>query len=246
MPVDTATDPDFSRVVVDAEPVEVFKRDGRSEVWRWDDDTGRAWVIKRFLHPPWKQRLSARLGRHPAQRERRWHERLAVAGVPVAEIAAGGVDSQGRHWLVTPSLGPSVYNWLRYCDAERDVEARHDFTRQLGRLTGQLLAMRVRHGDHKISNVVIHTTDDGTSQLHLIDAGACDGFKGTPLLGAALPMLLNLHRNVADAATYHDTPDAVKPTRADRLRFLKAMLEAWPSYPDGFQHLPRSKEFLEA
>lgn len=221
-------------------PAEVFKEDARSRVWRVDAPDGRAWVIKHFVHAPWKQKLTARLGTHPAQREQQWHQRLAQNGLAVAPIEHEGVYPDGTRWLATPYLGVSLYNWLRHCDPQRDARQRHDLTRQLGRLTGLLLAMRVQHGDHKASNVVL----DDAGVLHLIDAGACRGFKGTPLLGAALPMLLNLHANLRDAATYHTDPAAVTPTRSDRLRFYRAMLAGWKTMPDGLQHLPRHREFL--
>lgn len=233
--------PEWSELL-DARPVRVFKDDGRSKVWQAQGPDGRPWVFKRFTHAAWKQRFTARLKQHPAQRERLWHERLIDAGQPAVPIVAQGVAKNSEHWLATPMLGPSLYNWLRHCDPANDAATRHDFTRQLGTLTGQLLKMRVAHGDHKASNVLLdetRTTDAGTPTLTLIDAGACHGFKGTPLLAASLPTLQNLLHNLRDAATYHDTPQRVTPTRADMLRFFKAMAAAWPAIPDGLHHLPR-------
>jgi tRNA A-37 threonylcarbamoyl transferase component Bud32 len=225
---------------------EVFKDDAASTVWRVVGDDGRSWVVKRFNRPAWRQRLAVAVKQHPAQREAFWHARLAEAGVPVLPHVTSGVDAQGRHYLVTPALGLSWFNWLRTCDPHRDTARRHALTRQAGALTGRLLKLRVSNGDHKASNLLLDETrhqPDGAPTLTLIDAGACDGYKGTPLLAAALPMLTNLHRNLSQAAAAHATPSAVRLTRADRMRFFRAMLAQWPKMPDGLQHLPRHPSF---
>lgn len=220
-------------------PEAVFKEDRRSKVWRIRDAQEQSWVVKLFLHASWRQRLTAMLGLHPAQHEAAWHERLAMAGLPVVPIVAAGADERGRRWLLTPYVGVSLYNWLRHCDPTHDVAKRHDFTRQLGRLTGQFIAQRLSHRDHKASNIVV----DEDGKLSLIDAGAVRGAKGVPRLALALPMLKNLHDNLADAVTYHEQPDRVAITRSDRMRFYRAMCGVWDKLPDGLQHLPRSEEF---
>jgi tRNA A-37 threonylcarbamoyl transferase component Bud32 len=220
-------------------PVEEFKRDRRSRVWSVRDEAGRRWVVKHFLHSPHRQRLTAALNCHPAQREAKWHGRLERNGVPVVPVAEAGVGEHGRHWLISPYAGPSLYNWLRHCVPAASVVKRHDYTRQLGKIAGQLLAGRLLHRDFKSSNVVIG--DDGV--LRLIDAGGVRSARELPLLARALMMLTRLHDTFVDAASYHATPDAVRPTRVDRLRFYRAMATTWKKAPDGLARLLRSKEF---
>lgn len=213
----------------------LYKEDRRSRVWLVEDASQRRWVIKRFEHHTLKQRITAKLGQHPAQREATWHAKLIAAELPVVPIVGHGADDGGRQWLITPWVGNDLVEWIK--DGRlSDPAVRHDVTRQLGSLAGRLMQMRVFNRDFKARNIVIGST----GKVWLIDAGGCRGGKGTPLLAIALRMLKLMHRTVADAAKDMGTP---KPSRADRLRFYRAMLTAWPTLPDGLQHLPRSGEF---
>lgn len=200
-----------------------------------EDARRQRWVVKRFEHPALKQRITAKLGHHPAQREATWHARLIAADLPVVPIVGVGADVQGRQWLVTPWVGDDLVEWIKDGRAHHPA-ARHGVTRQLGELAGRLMRMRVFCRDFKARNIVI----DAAGKVWLIDAGGCRGGKGTPLLAIALRMLKLMHRTAADAAKQAGQPE---PSRADRLRFYRAMLTAWPSLPDGLQHLPRSGEF---
>lgn len=232
------TMPDATRALLARPETRVYKQDRRSRVWLVEDDAGKKWVIKRFEHRRFKQKLTARLGVHPAQQESNWHEKLAAAGLPVVPIAAAGVDEQGRQWLVTPWVGDDLVMWIQAGRLTVNPTLRHDIIRQLGKLAGRLLQMRLFYRDFKARNLVI----DDAGKVWLIDAGGCRGGKGTPLLALALRMLKLLHRTARDAAIDSEQKTA-QPSRADRMRFYCAMLTAWPRLPDGLQHLPRSKEF---
>lgn len=221
--------------------VEWFKQDRKSRVWRVQDEQGRSWVVKRFERPAWRQRLAVLLRIHPAWKERRWHTALSEQGLPVVRIMEHGIDEQGRHWLASPYVGVSLYNWLRLTPPGRSA-MRHDLTRQAGRLTGELLARRLYNRDHKGSNLVI----DSAGKLWLIDAGGCRSSRGLPWIAAALPMLLKMQQNLQAAADAHENPSAVRLTRADRLRFFRAMIACWPTMPDGSQHLLRHKDFMRS
>lgn len=207
-------------------------------MWRVEDEAGRPWVIKRFDHNPLRQRLMAKLGQHPAQREIDWHEKLITAELPVVPIAASGHDELGRRWLITPWRGDDLAMWVRQGKLAANAKLRHSLTRQLGEITGRIMQMRVLHRDFKARNVVVDTA----GKIWLIDAGGCRGGKGTPLLAIALRMLTLMNKTVRGAAAESSGVEA-GPTRADRQRFFRAMLKAWPSLPDGLQHLPRSAEF---
>lgn len=218
--------------------IEVYKEDRRSRVWRVEDEAGRAWVIKRFDHSPLRQRLMAKIGQHPAQREVNWHAKLITAELPVVPIAAAGHDGLGRRWLVTPWRGDDLAMWIRQGRLGNDASRRHEVTRQLGSMAGRIMQMRVFNRDFKARNFVV----DEDGKVWLIDAGGCRGGKGTPLLTIALRMLTLLNRTARGAAQESEQLDA-GPTRTDRQRFFRAMLTAWPALPDGLQHLPRSREF---
>ncbi|MEO1236570.1 MAG: lipopolysaccharide kinase InaA family protein [Planctomycetota bacterium] len=222
---------------------EVFKDDRRTRVWRVTDGRGRAWVVKRFERSPLRQRVTRWAGRHPAQRETRSNAKLRSAGVAAVPIVADGVDAEGRSWLVTPFVGPSLYHWLMRCDPAGSGADRRALTRRVGRLTGELLIRKAAHADYKASNIVLGDRLDP----HLIDTGDVSTSKGLPLLASMLPMLRTLDENLRDAATYHPSPAEVTVTPRDRLRFVGAMLGAWRERglgrPDGVQHLLRSAEF---
>jgi len=180
----------------------------------------------------------ARLGQHPAQREIKWHGKLITAELPVVPIAASGHDELGRRWLITPWRGDDLAAWIRQGRLANDPVLRQDITRQLADLAGQIMRMRVFNRDFKARNFVV----DRGGKVWLIDAGGCRGGKGTPLLAIALRMLTLLNKTVCETARDTGNP-AARPTRADRLRFYRQMLKAWPTMPDGMQHLLKSPEF---
>lgn len=229
-----ATPPSLAQMLALPE-LAVFKEDRRTRVWRVEDGRGQGWAIKRFGHPALRQKLSAAFGAHPVQRETLWHDRLITAGLPVAPAYDLGSDDAGRRYQATPYFGPTLYDVLRQ-DPPPSAERRHELTRQAGRLTGQLLALRIFYRDLKASNLVVDEHD----VVRLIDAGDCRGAKGTPLLATALRMLTKLDRHTQQAGPGYSF---VQVHRTDRLRFFRAMFTAWPSPPDGLQHLPRHPDF---
>ena len=218
---------------------QVFKHDRRSRVWSVRDQEGNRWVIKHFLHSPHRQRLTAKLNVHPVQREFRWSEKLEESGVPVVPVATTGVGMHGRHWLVCPYMGVSLEQWLIHCDPVADLGKRRDLIRQIGKITGQLLAGRLLHREYKASSLVI----DDAGVLRLIDAGLIRSARELPLLARALMMLTSLSSSVIEAAGKHAQPTKVAPTRTDRLRLFRSLASEWDSMPDGLARVLRSKEF---
>ncbi|MEM9419947.1 MAG: lipopolysaccharide kinase InaA family protein [Planctomycetota bacterium] len=218
--------------------LKVFKQDRRSRVWLVEDVSGARWVIKRFEHSSLRQRLVAKVGHHPAQREVNWHAKLIATELPVVPIFAAGSDEAGRQWLITAWRGDDLAEWISDGRLADNASLRHNITRQLGDMAGRIMQMRVFNRDFKARNFVV----DEQGKVWLIDAGGCRGGKGTPLLAIALRMLTLLHRTAQGSAKESGRVEAL-PTRADRQRFFRAMAAAWPSLPDGLQHLPRSQEF---
>ncbi|WP_221435453.1 lipopolysaccharide kinase InaA family protein [Algisphaera agarilytica] len=237
MPEPTAELPEPAELLALPE-AKVFKQDRRSRVWSVEDGSGRRWAIKRFEHSPLRQRLVAKVGQHPAQREVKWHAKLIAAELPVVPIFAAGHDASGRQWLITPWRGDDLAEWIQDGRLADDPALRHDVTRQLGAIAGRIMQMRVFNRDFKARNFVV----DEQGKVWLIDAGGCRGGKGTPLLAFALRMLTLLNRTARGAAKESGRADAL-PSRTDRQRFFRTMTAAWPSLPDGMQHLPRSQEF---
>ena len=231
----TPPDPSWFDALVKRPEIKVFKQDRRCRVWLAQDDTGKRWVVKRFATPSLRQSLQGAVGRHPVQREVLWQGRLQAAGFAVAPISDQGVDDKGRRYIVTPYLGPTLSEVLPQTPP-LGAKRRHGLTRQVGALVGRLLALRLYYRNLKTASLVV--ADDG--RVVLIGVGDCRGSKGTPLLAVALGMLEFLHRDVQGLG-----PDGMCVTlsRADRLRFYRAMLAAWPSPPDGLQHLLRHPEF---
>lgn len=224
--------------LLDREVVHTFKDDARSTVWRCDDDAGQGWVVKRFNAGPRAQRWRRALGVHPVDRERRWDRQLTGNRVPVVPVAGDGVDAAGRSWLVTAEAGPSLHQ--RLADgAMGDVRVRHRLAREAGAVTGAVLASRAFNRDHRAPNMVTGDADAGP--MRLIDVGGCRSARGAPLFASALPMLTQLNRSVIKAAALNAS--GLQVSRTDRLRFFRAMIAAWPSPPDGLQHLPRHPEF---
>ena len=215
----------------------MLKEDPRSRVWR-----AGGVVVKRYQHPRWKQRLTRALRIHPAQLERAWAAKLATAGVPTVPVVGHGVDAQGRSWLATPFSGPSLGDALA-AGRLADPATRHRVTRELGVLTGKILYQRVRNRDHKAGNVVL---GEGLDDVRLIDTPGFRGARGIPLVLMALPMLSRLLGTLQDAAARAADPGAARVSRADRMRFFRAMLTCWPRLPDGAQHLPRHPDLAAA
>lgn len=202
--METGIDPAW----LDREPVQVYKHDARSRVWRIDAPDGQSFVIKRFEHSPLRQRIAAGVRLHPGQRESRMADRLESAGIPVVPIIATGEQPVGvgiHLWLATPQMGISLHNLFNQGHLT-DPERRSRVLDAAGRLTGQLIARHWFNRDHKASNIVI----DGQDQARLIDVGAVRRGRGRAGAGR---MLTNLSQTLTQAGA----------TPSDIARLLKAV-----------------------
>lgn len=185
----------FDKAWVDqCEPVEVFKHDARSRVWRIDAPDGRPYVVKRFEFNPIRQALGRLLGVHPGMREIKQTGLLIDRGVPVVPIIASGIQRRGAgvyFWLVTPYIGKSVFNLLYHGDLSDD-QRRAAVLDRIGRLTRGLIAEGFFNRDHKASNILI----DAAGKPLLIDCGAVRWQGGKV---DSRRMLTNLTANLAEA-----------------------------------------------
>jgi hypothetical protein len=184
----------------------VFKSDRRSRVWRVDLGGAGSFVIKRFEYSPTRQRLACLLALHPAQRERRANRKLLAAGVPVLPIVARGCQSDGlgvRCWLATPAARGSLHDLILH---DRLGAGRRGAIESAARLTATLLQRGLTNDDHKASNIVI----DERGEAWLIDAGAVRRSRGWRDVSGLLERLDETARHAG-------------ATRADRLRFLRAV-----------------------
>ncbi|MEM8495927.1 MAG: hypothetical protein AAF663_11135 [Planctomycetota bacterium] len=147
----------------------------------------------------------------PGELHALWRDRLREAGLAVAEELEATPDA----------------NCLSRSALEAMSESQqHRTTRDVGEYLGRVLAMRVHHPVFTPDLL----RDNGQGQLELRDVSGLRGYKGTPLLAAAMPMLLALQAEF-------------KPSRAEKLRFYQALVSAWPAVPDGLHRLPRHKDF---
>lgn len=197
-----------------AQPVEVYKHDARSRVWRADlpAERGGAVVIKRFEYGPVRQAMAAMLGRHPLQRERRRHVWLAKRGVRVVPVTDSGWQGSlpgCRGWLATPYKGLSLH-WL-LCYEAPPWAKRRAVARSVADLLGQLIDAGLFNRDMKVSNIVV----DEEQRAWLIDAG---GVRRTAGAAAIWRML----------AVLDETARFAGATRTDRLAVVRALVQAWP------------------
>ncbi|MEL7087914.1 MAG: hypothetical protein AAGL98_05645, partial [Planctomycetota bacterium] len=140
--------------VLELPELAVFKEDRKTRVWMIRDGTDRRWVIKRYNRAGLRQKVQAVFGVHPLQKEALWHDRLAVAGLNTVPVYDLGNDPTGRRHQATPYAGKTFYDVLRENPAPGPLH-RHALTRQAGRITGQLLALRVLYRDLKSTNLVV-------------------------------------------------------------------------------------------
>ncbi len=200
--------------LLNAEPAQVYKTDGRSRVWRVDRprEQGGPVVIKRFEYSPLRQRLADWVGAHPAQRELRSNERLRAAGLPVVPITAHGTIPAGagcRFWLMTPLVGRSLQCLMRGQPIARGERLR------LIQVVADLAGLLIRGGyyfrDFKPSNILI----DDAGAAWLIDVG---GLQRSDRPDRVTRMLAVMRRKV--------TEDQLSLT--DQLRFLHAVVDQCP------------------
>lgn len=150
----------------DHEPVEVYKTDARSRVWRIDVNGGDGLVIKRFEYGAARQWLGLLTGTHPAQRERRANRRLRRAGFAVVPIERHGVRG-GKAWLATRWAGRSLKQVIQ-TGGRADAADR----RRVGNAVADIAAGLIERGyffrDLKTSNLIV----DDAGGVRLIDVGA--------------------------------------------------------------------------
>lgn len=176
------------------EPVQVYKHDARSRVWRIDVPDGRSFVVKRFEYSPLRQLLGFLFWLHPGQRERRQYMWLHRIGLRVAPIVVNGVSHRGLglvYWLVTPYLGTSLHN-LFYHGELKDDARRERVVDAAGKLTSELIRHRLFNRDHKASNILIDRYD----RAWLIDFGAVQS-RYKP--GGVARMIASLDATLAEA-----------------------------------------------
>jgi len=162
------------------EPIEVYKDDGRSRVWRVQTDDVGDVVIKRFDHAGLRQVLSWPMHLHPAQLEMRGTARLRDAQIPVVEPIAQGWVGQGLHAkrsFVYPYAGPTLQQLMGESRWQANHSFRHCVLDGLQTLTSKLLQANLVHRDLKVSNLVlpeITSEQTGRDQVNIqcIDAGA--------------------------------------------------------------------------
>ncbi len=191
-----------------ATPIEVFKHDHRSRVWRVRVD-GSDYVIKRFEHSRIKQTLARWMGRHPAQREARMARRLAADGVAVVPVAARGTH-HGRSWVATRRVGASVQRLLT--DGQLGGrDARAEAARALADLLADLLDRGWFFRDFQTANIVL----EEPGRAWLIDVGSV---RRSARRDHAVRML----------ALLDHTASGEGATRRDRLTFLNRLIERRP------------------
>lgn len=189
---------------------------GRSMVWL-EESEGRQRVVKRFETSPVKQALLAMLRIHPGQCERRMHTRLAAMGLPVVGIEAL-IWQGGRCCLTSAYVGPSLDRVIKAGDCAHP-STRHHIARQLGHVTGMLVARGLFFRDLKLSNLLL--ADDGN--LQIIDAGSTRPVNGVARSGCTLRMMRLLEKTAVQALA--EAPVASLMSRADRLRYALGLLE---------------------
>ncbi|MEO0964859.1 MAG: hypothetical protein AAFY08_07035 [Planctomycetota bacterium] len=178
------------------EPVETYKHDARSRVWRVDHSTG-SFVIKRFEYSPLRQGLGQWLHLHPAGQEQRAAAWLAQLDIPVVPLLRSGW-SQRKRCLVTPTHGPSLQHTLRHAPP-----AGHPrLLAAVAPLVRQLIDQRVFFKDLKASNIVLGPNAPDTLDPKLIDTGSARrGLSPTQ----RQRMLDMLHQTCQDAGASHET-----------------------------------------
>lgn len=161
--------PSLDHSLLAAAPVEVYKTDARSTVWRVETPGGPM-VVKRFEYSPLRQALGRMLGLHPAQREACRAQQLIRDGFPVVPIAGTLAVRSGmgcKVHLVTPYTGESLQRLLRG-EKLNDEARRRAVLMAVGELAARLIAKGWRFRDFKTANLVI----DDAGGVHLIDVGS--------------------------------------------------------------------------
>lgn len=196
--------------------VTVFKRDAkRSTVWLEANGSVEQ-VIKRFEASPIKQMFLALLQIHPGQCEKRTHNKLKAMQVPVVTVDTM-IWQGGKCCLTTAHVGSSLDRAVM-AGAFSSPTTRHQLAKQLGQLTGLLLARKLFFRDLKLSNIVQGSND----ALMLIDAGSVRHVCQRTLTTCMIRMLRLLEKTVSEAISQSPSPRLL--TGTDRLRFAKAML----------------------
>jgi tRNA A-37 threonylcarbamoyl transferase component Bud32 len=190
----------------------------------------RVLVLKLLEHPvvvkwfrvgsgahPWRERVKARLGHAPAQREWRALAALLRAGLPVPEPLALGVLPDGDRLLVMRWVpGVPLADALRSRACER-----HRLLAELGEIVARLHAAGWTHGDLHVGNVM-----QGLAAPVLLD------------WQSAGPTTSYADRTRDLARLEHSL--AAHVARGDRMRLRQAALSLVPPHDAGARALLRA------
>jgi tRNA A-37 threonylcarbamoyl transferase component Bud32 len=180
---------------------------------------GRAFFVKHYHPRSILRRAMRRLGLSNARRELRFMRHLAANGVATAPVLAARRHG-GMEWLATEAVEPSqpgdAWHAERLREGPAGLAAIRRATRALGRMIGRMHAAGVLHRDLHCGNVLVRLggRTDGDNELVLMDLHRA----------SRRGRLLRRLRAANLAQLLHDRQDFT--TRTDRLRFLRAYLEA--------------------
>ncbi|MFO7900113.1 MAG: lipopolysaccharide kinase InaA family protein [Planctomycetota bacterium] len=199
--------------VADEGPGEMLKSDGRTRVTRVPAraNGGGPLCVKEFRRPGILKRIHDRVRGSPARRAWIGSNACRVRGIPTPRAAAMAEDGPRSYFISRHIEGAvSLYDYVTdHCRPEPGGKTRRwrRFVRKVADFVRDLDRHRLWHRDLASKNVLVRESDDGW-QIYLIDIG--DIRRGrTPSFERRL-------RNLAQIG------DAwVRPTRTDRLRFLR-------------------------
>ncbi len=195
--------PEAGPAILTAPVLRTLKTDRKSQVWLTELG-GARYVIKRFGQHPVKQWITALVGRHPAQLERRRARRMSKAGLPVVPVLRTGWAG-GRAWLVTPWAGDSL-QVLGRAGRLRDPAMRSLVVPQLAALIAALIRTGWFFRDVRLSNLVLDA-----DTVRLIDVGSARRGRSAALSRRMLAVLLR--------GMYTDGAGATNCARLLRLHF---------------------------
>jgi len=215
----------------DSGTVETVKRGRHRTVYRLVLSAG-TFFVKHYHTPDWKTTLRTILRGSKAEREWRAIRRVAAAGVPTVEPVAVASRRRGpfagESVLVTRAIPDVVclHDWfLRRMEERGPLEPaqRRLLSAQLARLTAQLHAHGLRHGDLHAGNILMRFEQAGTLRLWLIDLHTVHPYRR-----------LSIRQIVSELAMFrHFFLDRSNPT--DQLRFFKI-------YWDSLKQATRARE----
>jgi tRNA A-37 threonylcarbamoyl transferase component Bud32 len=195
---------------------EKVKQNASRTVWRGRID-GQGVYVKHFHNHSLFHDLLRRAGHFESRRELRFMRLLSDRQVPTAPPLAARCD-RNSEWVATRAVEPVTPGdqWHEQ-QLRQGPEAMREIrraTRSLGRMIGRMHAAGVLHKDLHCGNVLVTSDPRGKCRLVLTD-----------LHRVARRRLLSRRAKAINLAQlFHDRHDFT--TRSDRLRFLRAYIEA--------------------